>query len=112
MLNLVELRENAREIFNSALRAVDAYEATRHSIILESSLLRIEDSRFEVSQSPIYVVGIGKASLSMAQGVEEQLSGILTRGDIHCQTKQAWQRLVPSLNCWSAQTPNEPSSSF
>jgi glycerate 2-kinase len=84
MLNLVELRQNAREIFNSALRAVDAYKATRRSITLETSFLRIEDSRFQVSQSPIYVVGIGKASLSMAQGVDEQLSGRLTRGVITC----------------------------
>src|SRR5258705_3410097 len=84
MLKLVELRQNAREVFNAALRAVDACEATRHSVTLETSILRIEDSSFEVSKSPIYVVGIGKASLSMAQGVDEQLSGRLTRGVITC----------------------------
>ena len=78
--NLLELQSIARSIFNSALNAVDARSATRHAITLNKDELYVADSK--VSRSPIYVIGIGKAALSMANGVDDSIGDRVSEGII------------------------------
>ena len=70
-----DLRAAALDIFQHALRAVDARKAVRHAVSYEGSRLRIVDSKFTLNTRPIYVVGIGKAALSMALGLND-VSGL------------------------------------
>jgi len=67
------LRAAALDIFQHALRAVDAREAVSRAVSYDGSQLRIVDSEFTLNTRPIYVVGIGKAALSMALGLNDVL---------------------------------------
>jgi len=78
----VDLRKAALDIFHHALRAVDARSATRNAVSLDRSILRIAETEFEVSDRPIYVVGVGKASPSMAQGLNDVLGHKISRAVI------------------------------
>ena len=66
-----DLRAAALDIFQHALRAVDPRQAVRRSVSYNGSQLRIVDSEFTLNTRPIYVVGIGKAALSMALGLND-----------------------------------------
>lgn len=66
-----DLRAAALDIFQHALRAVDAREAVRRAVSYHGSRLRIVDSEYTLNTRPIYVVGIGKAALSMALGLTD-----------------------------------------
>lgn len=66
-----ELRAAAIDIFQHALRAVDAREAVRRAVSYNGSRLRIVDSEFTLNTRPIYIVGIGKAALSMVLGLND-----------------------------------------
>ena len=66
-----DLRAAALDIFQNALRAVDAREAVKRAVSYEGSRLRIVNSEFPLNTRPIYVVGIGKAALSMALGLND-----------------------------------------
>jgi len=66
-----DLRATALDIFQYALRAVDAREAVRRAVSRDGSGLRIVESQFNLANRPIYVVGIGKAAGSMALGLND-----------------------------------------
>ena len=72
-MSLEDLRSAAFDVFQHALRSVDAREAVRDVVNLDGSLLRIADSEFEVSERGIYVVAIGKAAVSMSLGLHDVL---------------------------------------
>lgn len=74
-----DLRAVALDIFQHALGAVDAREAVRNAISFDGSLLRIASSQFPLDVRPIYVVGVGKAALSMALGLNDVLGAQITR---------------------------------
>ena len=81
MPNLTQLRLAAREIFNEALRAVDAGAAVRHAVRLEDAHLSVCDTVIDLSiQQPIYSIAIGKAAFAMASALDEILAGKLTAG--------------------------------
>ena len=71
MANLTQLRMAAREIFDEALRAVDAGVAVSQAVALEGSRLRVRNRSFELQQRNIYSIAIGKAALPMALAVED-----------------------------------------
>jgi hydroxypyruvate reductase len=81
MAHLSALRNAALEIFEAALRAVDARAATRQALSLEGPILGILEKDLSFS-SPIYVVSIGKAALQMALGLNDALGKKIGNGII------------------------------
>ena len=87
MTNLTHLRLAAREIFNEALRAVDAGAAVRGSVQVEDSRLIVCDNTIDLAiQRPIYAVAVGKAGCAMASAMSEILGERLTAGVISSNT--------------------------
>src|SRR5207248_4082024 len=83
MSNLTQLRLEAREIFEEALRAVDAGAAIRNAVRIEASSLTVRSSPVELTpQRPIYSIAIGKAAVAMALALDEVLSDRLVAGII------------------------------
>lgn len=80
MPNLTQLRLAAREIFEAALRAVDAGEAVRSAVRIEGSRLKVCDATLDISQRNIYSIAIGKAAGPMASALDEILGAQLTAG--------------------------------
>jgi hydroxypyruvate reductase len=81
-MNTADLRSAALDIFRHVLRAVDARAAVRHAISIDGSQLRVFNDEFNVAQKPIYVVGAGKAALSMSLGINDVLGDRIERGVI------------------------------
>ena len=69
----------AREIFFSALQAVDARAATRRAVRLNNSLLRVGDTAIDIAERPVYLVAIGKAAGAMTAGLAEVLGHRISR---------------------------------
>jgi hydroxypyruvate reductase len=67
-----ELRLAAREIFDAALSSVDAGAALRRAVKFDGSSLRVMETTLSLSKrrSSVYVIAIGKASLSMAKALD------------------------------------------
>jgi hydroxypyruvate reductase len=80
MPNLTQLRMAAREIFQEALRAVDAGDSLNRAMRLQGSRLIVLDSSIEIAQRKIYVIAIGKAATSMALATERTLGVKITAG--------------------------------
>lgn len=74
------LRATAREIFDEALRAVDAGDAVRRAVCLANSRLKICDLEFDSDARQIYFIAIGKAAISMAVALEDQLGNRFAQG--------------------------------
>src|SRR5262245_21945264 len=74
--------QHALEIFNAALQAVDAHQATSRAVTLEGSTLTILDAQFDLSTRKVYVVAIGKAALTMATAISERLQNRISAGVI------------------------------
>lgn len=77
---MTSLAAHAREIFFSALQAVDARVATRNAVSLTNSLLRVGDTAIDIEGRPLYLIAIGKAAGSMAAGVADVLGDSISRG--------------------------------
>ena len=90
-----DLRQEAREIFDSALRSVGAREATLRALNLEGSVLRISDWDLKISAREVYVIAIGKASVAMAMGALEVLGDEITGGLIISHTLLPMDSLDP-----------------
>lgn len=82
MPNLDQLRRAAREIFDAALSAVDPREAVKLAIVCDGPTVEVCGERFDVSATPVYSIGIGKAAAAMALGLEDSLGDKLARGVI------------------------------
>src|SRR6185295_15814339 len=78
MTSLSQLRIAAKEIFDEALRGVDAGEAVRRSIQFSGSHFSICDTA--ISARPIYAVALGKAALSMSYALEQTLGQFFNGG--------------------------------
>lgn len=75
------LKEQAKNIFLSAVGAVDPYALIKKKVILEDGVLKIEKGRYSLSEfGSIYVVGGGKAFAPMAKALEEVLQGKIKEG--------------------------------
>ncbi|MCS7172939.1 MAG: glycerate kinase [Armatimonadetes bacterium] len=76
-----ELRRDAACILQSALRAVDAREAVRRFLRMEDGMLRVADRAYPLeAYDRVLVIGFGKASVAMAQAVEELLGDRISGG--------------------------------
>ena len=76
----MSLDVQAREIFLSALLAVDARSATRGAVNLTKSLLRVGDTAIDIAGRPVYLVAIGKAAGGMTAGLTEVLGDRILKG--------------------------------
>ncbi len=98
--NLPALHLAAREIFDEALRSVDANDAVRRAVRLEGSHLKIVNTTLDLadSRAGVYAVAIGKAARPMASALSEILGEHLTAGVItapsakHSQTSAGAER--------------------
>jgi glycerate 2-kinase len=77
-----DLKAEAKEVFAAGLRAVDAKEAVKRSLVLKGNILQIGERELDLSKfNHIWALGAGKGSAAMAQAVEEIL-GDLVRGGL------------------------------
>ncbi|HYG79392.1 MAG TPA: glycerate-2-kinase family protein, partial [Pyrinomonadaceae bacterium] len=97
MSDLIALRRAAREIFDRALKSVDAGEAVRRAVRLEGSRLRFVNTNVSLSnnRAGVYSVAVGKAARPMASALSEVLGERLTAGVI---TAPASDTSLP--DCW------------
>jgi glycerate 2-kinase len=72
-MTLPQLRENALAIFHAALQAADPRAVCREWAA----------HQFQAPTGRVFVVGAGKASAAMAQGIEEVLGDAITGGTIN-----------------------------
>ena len=94
------LRTAALEIFNYALHAVDARTATRNAISIDQSNLRVKDSEFKLSSRGVYVVGLGKASVSMSLGLNDVLGERISAAVISSSAPPTSSQLPSSYRCF------------
>jgi len=74
-------RRAAIDIIEYALAAVDPYSATKNFISLQGEILNVGSLHFDLSQRDnIYVLGAGKATLSIARALEEIIGERITEG--------------------------------
>ena len=75
-------KEIAREIFQRTLTVIDATTTVRRAVSRDGERLRIVDEEVDLSAFPrVIVIAIGKASVAMAEAMEEILGEKLTDED-------------------------------
>jgi glycerate 2-kinase len=76
-----DLKADAKEIFAAGLRAVDAKEAVKRSLVLKGNILQIGEKELDLRKfNHIWALGAGKGSAGMAQAVEEILGDLVKGG--------------------------------
>ena len=76
-----EGRKIVLDIIEHAIRAVDAYEATKRKVRIDNDKLIVGNLIYNLSSiKDIYVVGAGKASFSIAQALDEILGNHIKKG--------------------------------
>lgn len=90
MTDLATLKQAAREIFDKAVKSVDAGEAVRRAVQLEGSQLKIVNATFNLKDRPtgIYSIAIGKAARAATSALTEILGVRLTAGVITAPSKE------------------------
>lgn len=69
-----KLRDDAREIWNAGVAAVDSKHLVEQAVTLRDQALFIEDQQFTLTDTNrIVVIGAGKAGAGMAAGLESSL---------------------------------------
>jgi glycerate-2-kinase len=69
------------DVLESAICAMDGRKLVRRSVTIEGDSLRVGSSTFDLSKiGDVYVIGGGKGSLSIAEGLEEILGSRIKRG--------------------------------
>ncbi len=86
--NIAKMREQALQIFQAGLQAVDPVEAILRHVTLNDNVLRISDRQFNLEDyDRILVVGAGKAVAPMAKAVEDLLGNRISDGVIVVKDK-------------------------
>lgn len=81
LLRPKQMRNDARMIFEAGVRAVDPVNAVLRHVRREDEHLLVGDRTYDLSLiDRILVVGAGKASAAMAQGLERVLEGRIASG--------------------------------
>jgi hydroxypyruvate reductase len=109
--NLFQLRVNAREIFDQALRAVDAATAVKNAVGIDGSRLSVCEASFALSAGfQVYSIAIGKAAPAMATALEDVL-GDRFEGLIAAQVNAGGRKLSKRWRCFEGghPLPNEAS---
>ena len=80
---LQQMRQDAHEIFQAGLKAVDPVAAVKKNVKLTKDRLTICDSHWDLSEfDRLFIVGAGKASGAMAAAMEDILTERITAGCI------------------------------
>jgi len=95
-IQLRHLRFSAVDIFNTALRSVDAQELTRQAIVISGGQIRVGNVEVD-AKKPIYIVAIGKAAASMSRALNDTLQNhirgaVLSSHDTAIKLPPTWQR--------------------
>lgn len=81
--SLERLRQDAADIFQSGINAVNAETAILNACQLTGTRLQIQDTSFDLSAyADLYVIGAGKATADMAAALETLLGDRITGGMI------------------------------
>ena len=90
-----ELRRAAIDIMEYALDRADPYGATKALVRLDRELLTVGDLTYDLSQrGEIYVLGAGKATLRIAQALEDVLGPRIQNGLISLKRGQAHSHIT------------------
>jgi glycerate 2-kinase len=83
---LVDLRRDALEVLERVLERVNPFEWCRQKLSIETDALTIGNLRLDLQhRSRIWFLGVGKASLQIARGVEDRLGDRLHGGLVICK---------------------------
>ena len=94
-MELAELRQHPRAIFDSAVHSVDACAAVRKAAQFDGRHLRLFGRVFDLALREVYVVAIGKAAYEMAVGLNESIGDSIKRGIITSRPRKAESILDP-----------------
>ena len=83
MKTVLALRQDARQIFNAALKAANAAEAVARHVKVDGEVVDIDGHRYSLRKyRKIVVVGAGKGSAQMCRALEELMGDWLCGGII------------------------------
>ena len=97
MANLIQMRLATRQIFDEALRAVDAGEAVRRAVQFKAT---VSIGDLNVSNRCTYAIAFGKASLAMAGALHEILGESLTCGLVIDPRRFTLDQEIPLPKPW------------
>ena len=81
--SLARLRDDSRAIFAAAVAAVDPLHAVQRAVQRRGDILEVDGVAYDLRRfAHIYVVGTGKASAVMAQGLEAILGERISAGAV------------------------------
>jgi len=82
-------RRVALDIAEHAIKAVDAYDATKKRVHVENRKLIVGELSYDLSKvGNIYLIGGGKATFSIAQALDEILGEQIKRGIVNVKRSQ------------------------
>jgi hydroxypyruvate reductase len=97
-------RENAIQLFNTAVAAVQPQKLIPEYLFIEQHQLHIFDQQFSIGEiQKIYIVGSGKASAAMAKVVQDVLGDLITAGLV--VTKYGHSVALENIICIEAAHP-------
>ena len=80
---LARLRDDCRAIFNAGVAAVDPMVAVQRAVVRRGETLEVDGVTYDLRAfSRVFVVGTGKGSAVMAQGLESILADRLSAGAV------------------------------
>jgi len=83
-MNVSRLRKDAEAIFLAGVKAVEPAQAIRKHVTLKEDRLTVNDRTYNLPDyENIFVIGAGKASAAMGQGVEDVLGERLKSGVVN-----------------------------
>ena len=90
IFDVTTMRAHAREIFDAAVKAVDAEQCVRQFVSLEGDQLRVGDRQYDLGMyRRILVVGTGKASPQMGVALEDILGERISGGSMNTKYDHA-----------------------
>ncbi len=81
ILHMTDLKETAKRVFLSALRAIEPESVIRQNLRVDGETLAFGAEKIQLDEfREIVLIGMGKASLKMGSAVEKLLSTRISRG--------------------------------
>jgi glycerate-2-kinase len=104
-------RRIAIQIIKASMADVDTYAATRKAVRLLNRDLTVADRTYDLSRiGKVYVVGAGKATISMASALEDVLGERISKG--HVIVKHGQSRRLKRIEVTEASHPLPNSEGF
>ncbi|NHJ33334.1 MAG: DUF4147 domain-containing protein, partial [Asgard group archaeon] len=91
----IEARKIVLELLNEGIKAANPKEAILHSVKLdENEIIFCDESKFLLSETNrLFVIGAGKATVKMAEAIEEILGQRINAGQINIPEDSVKQKL-------------------